>query len=50
MILLAIELLVNLAAQAIVRHYRLPSATGGPATPTRSVDVSAAATAIDIEM
>ena len=49
-ILLAIELLVNLAAQAIVRHYRLPSATGGPATPTRSVDVSAAATAIDIEM
>ncbi|HEX2703005.1 MAG TPA: phosphate ABC transporter permease subunit PstC [Solirubrobacteraceae bacterium] len=47
-ILLGIELIVNLAAQAIVRHYRLPSATGGPAQKT--VDVSAAATAIDVEM
>jgi phosphate transport system permease protein len=47
-ILLGIELLVNLAAQAIVRHYRLPSTTGGPAPKT--VDVSAAATALDVEM
>jgi phosphate transport system permease protein len=47
-ILLAIELIVNLAAQAIVRHYRLPSTTGGPAPKT--VDVSAAATALDVEM
>jgi phosphate transport system permease protein len=49
-ILLAIELLVNLAAQAIVRHYKLPSATGGAAAPRKTVDVSAAATAVDIEM
>jgi phosphate transport system permease protein len=28
LVLLAIELLVNLAAQAIVRHYRVPSASG----------------------
>jgi phosphate transport system permease protein len=47
-ILLGIELLVNLAAQAIVRHYKLPSTTGGPAQ--RTVDVSAAATALDVEM
>jgi phosphate transport system permease protein len=47
-ILLGIELLVNLAAQAIVRHYRLPSATGGPTQ--KIVDVSAAATALDVEM
>ena len=51
-ILLVIELLVNLGAQAIVRHYRLPSVTGGAAQtePRRTVDVGAAATAIDVDM
>jgi phosphate transport system permease protein len=51
-ILLAIELIVNLGAQAIVRRYRLPSVTSGPAQsgPANTVDVSAAATAIDVDM
>jgi phosphate transport system permease protein len=50
-ILLVIELLVNLAAQAIVRHYRLPSVTGGGAARAApAFDISAAATAIDLDM
>jgi phosphate transport system permease protein len=53
-ILLVLELAVNLSAQAIVRHYRLPSVTGGSAqgqpTTTQAVDVGQAATAIDVDM
>jgi len=49
-ILLVIELLVNLAAQAIVRYYRLPTVTGGapPAKPPPT-SVTTAAMAIDGE-
>jgi phosphate transport system permease protein len=37
-ILLVIELLVNLGAQAIVRHYRLPDVTSGGAVPAAKAD------------
>jgi phosphate transport system permease protein len=51
-ILLVLELGVNLSAQAIVRHYRLPSVSGGSAQggSTKTVDVGQAATAIDVDM
>jgi phosphate transport system permease protein len=48
-ILLVIELAINLIAQLIVRHYRLPSSTDRRSA-TPAVDVSMAATAIDVEM
>jgi phosphate transport system permease protein len=47
-ILLAIELLVNLGAQAIVRHYRLPSVTGGPTQ--KPLDIAAVAAGANADM
>jgi phosphate transport system permease protein len=52
-ILVVMELLVNLAAQAIVRYYRLPTAIGraGDDQPkSAKFDPSAAAMAVDVDM